>query len=74
MVQSMSRAGHCMDNGPMEGFRGIRKRESCYGRHFTSREDLVKIIEKYITCYNNERVQRNLGRIKPMERHELLAA
>lgn len=74
MVQSMSRVGHCIDNGPMEGFWGILKRESYYGRHFTSREDLVKMIEKYITYYNNERVQRNLGRITPMEKHELLAA
>ena len=32
MVQSMSRVGHCIDNGPMEGFWGILKRESYYGR------------------------------------------
>lgn len=30
MVQSMSRIGHCIDNGPMEGFRGILKREMYY--------------------------------------------
>ena len=74
MVQSMSRVGHCIDNGPMEGFWRILKRESYYGRRFTSREDLVKMIEEYIIYYNNERVQRNLGRIIPMEKHELLAA
>ena len=73
MVQSMSRVGHCMDNGPMEGFRGILKRESCYGRRFTSWEDLVKMIEEYIAYYNNEWVQRNLGKVTPMEKHELLA-
>ena len=55
----------------MEGFWGILKRERYYGRCFTSREDLVKMIEEYITYYNNERVQRNLGKITPMEKHEL---
>ena len=38
MVQSMSRIGKCIDNGPMEGFWGILKRERYYGRHFTDRE------------------------------------
>ena len=27
MTQSMSRVAHCIDNGPMEGFWGILKRE-----------------------------------------------
>ena len=32
MTQSMSRVGKCIDNGPMEGFWGILKRERYYGR------------------------------------------
>ena len=36
MIQSMSRVGKCIDNGPMEGFWGILKRERYYGRHFSS--------------------------------------
>ena len=32
MTQSMSRVAHCIDNGPMEGFWGILKRERYYGR------------------------------------------
>ena len=32
MVQSMSRVAHCTDNGVMEGFWGILKREMYYGR------------------------------------------
>ena len=35
MVQSMSRVGRCIDNGPMEGFWGILKRERYYGKRFT---------------------------------------
>ena len=34
MKQSMSRVAHCIDNGPMEGFWGILKREMYYGKKF----------------------------------------
>ncbi|WP_243282529.1 DDE-type integrase/transposase/recombinase, partial [Anaerostipes butyraticus] len=44
MIQSMSRVAKCIDNGPMEGFWGIIKRERYYGRRFTSREMLVSMI------------------------------
>src|SRR5699024_8730129 len=52
MIQSMSRVAKCIDNGPMEGFWGIIKRERYYGRRFTSREMLVSMIEEYIAYYN----------------------
>ena len=48
MTQSMSRVGHCIDNGPMEGFWGMLKRERYYGRKFTSRDELVQMIQSYI--------------------------
>ena len=70
MVQSMSRVAHCIDNGPMEGFWGILKRERYYGRRFTDRESLVQMIEEYIAYYNGKRLQRNLGVLTPMEKHE----
>ena len=70
MTQSMSRVGKCIDNGPMEGFRGILKRERYYGRRFTSREELVKMIEDYIAYYNTGRLQRGLGVLTPFEKHE----
>ena len=69
MTQSMSRVAHCIDNGPMEGFWGILKRERYYGRRFTDRESLVQMIEEYIDYYNSERLQRNLGVLTPMEKH-----
>ena len=70
MTQSMSRVAHCIDNGPMEGFWGILKRERYYGRRFTDRESLVQMIEEYIGYYNSKRLQRNLGVLTPMEKHE----
>jgi len=74
MTQSMSRVAHCIDNGPMEGFWGILKREWYYGRRFTSREDLVRMIEGYMDYYNNRSVQRNLGVLTPMEMYILKTA
>jgi transposase InsO family protein len=70
MTQSMSRIAKCIDNGPMEGFWGILKRERYYGRRFTDRESLVSMIENYIEYYNNRRLQRNLGVLTPIEKHE----
>lgn len=74
MVQSMSRVGKCIDNGPMEGFWGILKRECYYGRKFTDRETLIQTIENYIRYYNTGRLQRRLGVLTPMEKHELCLA
>lgn len=71
MTQSMSRVAKCIDNGPMEGFWGILKRERYYGNRFTSRESVVKMIEEYIEYYNKKRLQRNLGVLTPMEKHNM---
>ena len=70
MTQSMSRVGKCIDNGPMEGFWGILKRERYYGKRFQDRESLVSMIENYIDYYNNKRLQRNLGVLTPKEKHD----
>ena len=74
MTQSMSRVAHCIDNGPMEGFRGILKRERYYGRRFTDKQTLIQMIESYIHYYNTRRVQRNLGVLTPLEKHNLYHA
>ena len=70
MTQSMSRVGKCIDNGPMEGFWGILKRERYCGRRFTSREELVKMIEDYIAYYNTGRLQHGLDVLTSFEKHE----
>ncbi len=41
MTQRMSRVAHGIDNGPMEGFWGILKRERYYGKRFTSKQELM---------------------------------
>ena len=74
MTQSMSRVAKCIDNGPMEGFWGILKRERYYGKRFTSKQELVRMIVSYIRYYNNRRVQRNLGILTPMEKHQYYLA
>ncbi len=75
MTQSMSRVAHCIDNGPMECFWGILKREQYYEHRFTSKKDLVDMVRSYIGYYNSRRVQRNLGVLTPMEKHrQYLAA
>ena len=71
MKQSMSRVAHCIDNGPMEGFWGILKREMYYGKRFTSKEELIQRIQNYIEYYNSRRLQRKLHIMTPMAFHEL---
>ena len=70
MTQSMSRVAHCTDNGPMEGFWGIMKREMYYGRKYKTKEDLIQAIKDYIDYYINRRVQRKLGVMTPVEYHK----
>ena len=72
--QSMSRVGRCLDNAPMEGFWGILKREKYYGKRFTSKKELVRMIRDYIYYYNTQRVQRNLGVVTPMEKFQMAFA
>ena len=74
MTQSMSRTAHFIDNGHMEGFCDILKREMYYGRRFTSQRELMRSIEAYIYYYNHKRVQRNLGILTSIEKHTLYLA
>ena len=41
---------------------------------FTGKKELVDMIEDYIRYYNNRRVQRGLGILTPMEKHNLHSA
>ncbi|HBF4080239.1 IS3 family transposase [Clostridioides difficile] len=73
MIQSMSRAGRCIDNAPMEGIWGILKVEMYYLRKFDTYEQLVKIIENYIYYYNNFRYQKRLNSMSPLEFRKYLS-
>ena len=67
MIQSMSRVGRCIDNGPMEGFWGTLKSEMFYGIRWDDEESLRNAIVKYIDFYNNERLQANLNGMTPIQ-------
>lgn len=67
IVHSMSRVGHCIDNGPMEGFWGQLKNEMFYPRKYRSRQELKDGIKKYIDFYNNDRYQSRFGYQSPLE-------
>ena len=67
MIQSMSRVGKCIDNGPMEAFWGILKSEMFYGIKFDDLDSLKNKIEEYINFYNNFRLQSKLKGMAPLE-------
>ena len=68
MTQSMSRVHCCIDNGPMEGFWGIMKCEMYhYGKHYNTKDELIKAIDDWIYYYMYERYQRRFGVKTPYE-------
>ena len=74
-VQSMSRVGRCIDNGPMEAFWGTLKSEMYYLRKFSTFEELEQAIDEYIKFYNTKRLQKKLKGMDPVEyRSHTLAA
>lgn len=76
MLQSMSRVARCIDNGPMEGFWGLMKREMYYTKNYSTKEDLIEAIHNYMHYYTTKRVQRKLGIMTPLEYYQkmMLAA
>jgi len=74
MIQSMSRVGRCIDNGPMEAFWGTLKAEMYYLHRFLDYDNLKTAIERYIHFYNNGRFQEKLGGLAPLEFRTMLLA
>ncbi len=54
-------------NGPMEGFWGILKTEMKHLFPYRTIDELIRSIEMYISYYNNERCQKKLKGLTPME-------
>lgn len=67
MEQSMSRVGHCIDNGPTEGFWGIIKTEMYQMYEITDEVSLRYAITDYIRFYSEERPQDRYHCKTPME-------
>lgn len=72
MTQSMSRVARCIDNGPMEAFWGMLKSEMYYLKKFNSYKELETAITDYIDYYNNQRYQKGLKCMTPIEYREHL--
>ena len=65
--QSMSRVGHCIDNGPTEGFWGIIKTEMYQMYDITDEASLRFAINDYIRFYSEERPQDRYHCKTPLE-------
>lgn len=73
MEQSMSRVGHCIDNGPTEGFWGIIKTEMYQMYDITDETSLRYAIKEYLRFYSEERPQDRYNCKTPLEvRNEAL--
>ena len=72
--QSMSRVGHCIDNGPTEGFWGIIKAEMYQMYEIMDEASLRHAIKDYLRFYSEERLQERFNCKTPLEvRTEALA-
>lgn len=67
MEQSMSRVGHCIDNGPTEGFWGIIKTEMYQMYNITDEASLRFAINDYLRFYSEERPQDRYHCKTPLE-------
>lgn len=63
---SMSGAGNCYDNAPMESFWATLKQELVHHRHYRTRHEAIQEITEYIEVfYNRVRRQAGLGFLSP---------
>ena len=70
--QSMSRKGNCWDNACIENFFGLMKSETIkQTKHLLAVDEMVKLIDDYIHWYNNQRIQKKLGYLSPVDFRKL---
>ena len=74
MQQSMSRVGHCIDNGPTEGFWGIIKTEMYQMYNIVNEQTLRYAIKDYLRFYAEERIQERFNCQTPKEVREAALA
>ncbi len=65
--QSMSRVGHCIDNGPCEGFWGTIKAEMYQMYDITDERSLSEAIDSYMKFYTEGRPQERFRCMTPGE-------
>ena len=71
ITQSMSRRGNCWDNAPMESFFGTYKDHVDLSDCETIEEALKKI-DHFLDYYNNNKPQRKLDRLPPIQYRDFL--
>ena len=70
--QSMSRKGNCWDNACMENFFGLMKSETIrQTKQILTVDGMVRLINDYIHWYNNQRIQKKLGYLSPVDFRKL---
>lgn len=67
IIQSMSRKGNCLDNAAIESFFSHFKCEAFYPSKVQTIEEAISVVEEYIYFYNNERYQKRLDQMAPVE-------
>lgn len=75
-TQSMSRAGYCLDNQPIERFFGLMKAEYYYRKRFNTLSLLEEGIDQFIQYYNERRITLKFNGLAPLafRRKYLLAS
>lgn len=75
---SYSKQGYPYDNGPIEAFHSLLKREFAFQTTFSDFEDLVIRTSNYISWFNSDRirtsVQKKMCHLLTQEHHELLVS
>lgn len=71
---SMSRRGNCYDNASIESFFSHLKVEALYPYDIRSIDEAQRRIEEFIRFYNEDRAQRKLNKLTPVEyRNQLVS-
>lgn len=66
-TRSMSHRGHCWENCPIENwFMQFKHEWLCQFDKLTKKE-ATEEIKKYVHCYTNERIQKKLGYLSPVQ-------
>lgn len=71
VTQSVSYKGSCVDNVPIESFFSALKSETIHLHKHITREQMVNIVNNYITYYNNHRLQEQLKELAPNQYRQL---
>ena len=66
-TRSMSHKGHCWENCPIENWFFQLKREWLIQFDRLTKKQAKEEIEKYVHWYNNERIQKKLGYLSPVQ-------